>query len=46
MNKKIVITCYLALCLLGWSIAFAPAGTAKVGSDKKTWDTVAQKAAI
>jgi squalene-hopene/tetraprenyl-beta-curcumene cyclase len=44
MNKMILTSC-AALFLLGWSLSLAPAGDAKVGPDKKTWDTVARKAA-
>ena len=44
--KKMIVSSYVTLCLVGWSLSLAPAGETKVGPDKKTWDTVAQKAAI
>src|SRR6516164_72191 len=44
MNKMLLL-CYAALCALGWTFSLAPAGDAKVGPDKKSWDMVAQKAA-
>jgi squalene-hopene/tetraprenyl-beta-curcumene cyclase len=45
MNRRMIASCYVSLCLLGWTLSLAPAGDAKVGPDKKTWDEVAQKAA-
>ena len=45
MNKKIMFTSCAALCLLSWSITPAPAQTAKIGPDMKTWDDVARNAA-
>jgi squalene-hopene/tetraprenyl-beta-curcumene cyclase len=44
MNKMLLLCC-AALCALGGTLSLAPAGDAKVGPDKKTWDLVAQKAA-
>jgi squalene-hopene/tetraprenyl-beta-curcumene cyclase len=43
--NKMLLPCYGALCALGWTLSLAPAGDAKVGPDKKSWDLVAQKAA-
>jgi squalene-hopene/tetraprenyl-beta-curcumene cyclase len=45
MSKKRIAVGCLALLALGAGLALAPAGEKKVGPDKKTWDTVAQKAA-
>ena len=42
MNPKIML---VALFLLVWSISLLPAQDTKVGPEKKTWETVAQKAA-
>src|SRR5260370_33275829 len=44
-TRSMLLPCYSALCALGWTLSLAPAGDAKVGPDKKTWDLVAQKAA-
>lgn len=45
MNRLMLASSAIALGVLGFTFTLLPAGEAKIGPDKKTWDTVTQKAA-